>query len=109
MAGNALNTGTNELELVDFRILKKFGDKVYEGIYGVNVAKVKEIIKAINELYPNMDIDEVLEVQEGEIYDLLTKEEWLDLMADFKYRYKKEFNLAINVDMFLSKILKGVL
>ncbi|MCV6607259.1 MAG: chemotaxis protein [Campylobacterales bacterium] len=40
-----LKTGTNELELVDFRILKKVGDSVYEGIYGVNVSKVKEIIK----------------------------------------------------------------
>lgn len=39
------SAGTNELELVDFRILKKVGDKVYEGIYGVNVAKVQEIIK----------------------------------------------------------------
>jgi two-component system chemotaxis response regulator CheV len=33
------------MELVDFRILKKEEDKVYEGIYGVNVAKVREIIK----------------------------------------------------------------
>jgi two-component system chemotaxis response regulator CheV len=40
-----LKASTNELELVDFRILKKVGDTVYEGIYGVNVAKVKEIIK----------------------------------------------------------------
>ncbi len=40
-----LSSSRNELELVDFRILKKVGTKVYEGIYGVNVAKVKEIIK----------------------------------------------------------------
>ena len=66
--------------------------------------RIKEIIKAIKEIYPNMDIDEVLEVQEGEIYSLLTKEEWLNLMSKFKYRYKKEFNLAINVDIFLSKV-----
>ena len=40
-----LKTGSNEMELVDFRIFKQTGDKVYEGIYGVNVAKVREIIK----------------------------------------------------------------
>lgn len=40
-----LKTGTNEMELVDFRIFKQVGGKVYEGIYGVNVAKVREIIK----------------------------------------------------------------
>jgi two-component system chemotaxis response regulator CheV len=33
------------MELVDFRIFKQDGDKIYEGIYGVNVAKVREIIK----------------------------------------------------------------
>lgn len=40
-----LKSSNNELELVDFRILKKVGDKVYEGIYGVSVSKVREIIK----------------------------------------------------------------
>ena len=40
-----LKTGTNEMELVDFRIFKQVKEKVYEGIYGVNVAKVREIIK----------------------------------------------------------------
>lgn len=33
------------MELVDFRIFKQLGDRVYEGIYGVNVSKVREIIK----------------------------------------------------------------
>ena len=40
-----LRVGTNEMELVDFRIQKKEGDRIYEGIYGVNVAKVREIIR----------------------------------------------------------------
>ena len=42
---NTLKVGSNEMELVDFRLYKKDGDRVYEGIYGVNVAKVREIIK----------------------------------------------------------------
>lgn len=43
---NGLKVGSNEMELVDFRILKKEVDgSVYEGIYGVNVSKVREIIK----------------------------------------------------------------
>lgn len=42
---NSLNVGTNEMELVDFRVQKKEGNKIYEGIYGVNVAKVNEIIR----------------------------------------------------------------
>jgi len=42
---NQLRVGSNEMELVDFRIRKMIGNKVYEGIYGVNVSKVKEIIR----------------------------------------------------------------
>lgn len=42
---NTLKVGSNEMELVDFRIFKKEESGVYEGIYGVNVSKVREIIK----------------------------------------------------------------
>ena len=60
-----LKTGSNEMELVDFRIFKQSGDKVYEGIYGVNVAKVREIIKM-----PNLtELPGVPEYIEG-IFDL---------------------------------------
>lgn len=45
---NIVKTGSNEMELVDFRIFKQGQDKIYEGIYGVNVSKVKEIIKIPN-------------------------------------------------------------
>jgi two-component system, chemotaxis family, chemotaxis protein CheV len=45
MDDNVLKVGSNEMELVDFRIFKREGDEVYEGIYGVNVSKVREIIK----------------------------------------------------------------
>lgn len=42
---NILTAGSNEMELVDFRIFKQGGEGIYEGIYGINVAKVREIIK----------------------------------------------------------------
>lgn len=42
---NELKVGSNEMELVDFRIFKQEDGQVYEGIYGVNVSKVREIIK----------------------------------------------------------------
>ncbi len=42
---NMLKVGNNEMELVDFRIFRQMGDEVYEGIYGVNVSKVREIIR----------------------------------------------------------------
>ena len=42
---DSLKVGSNEMELVDFRIFKEEDGEVYEGIYGVNVSKVREIIK----------------------------------------------------------------
>lgn len=52
MDDNSLKVGSNEMELVDFRILKQEEDGVYEGIYGINVSKVREIIRvpALTEL-----------------------------------------------------------
>ena len=45
MDDNSLKVGSNEMELVDFRILKQENGSVYEGIYGINVSKVREIIR----------------------------------------------------------------
>lgn len=61
-----LKVGSNEMELVDFRILKQEEDgSVYEGIYGINVSKVREIIK-----FPELtDLPGTPEFIEG-IFDL---------------------------------------
>lgn len=45
MNNKSLKVGSNEMELVDFRIFKQEKNKVYEGIYGINVSKVREIIR----------------------------------------------------------------
>jgi two-component system chemotaxis response regulator CheV len=42
---NGIKLGSNEIELVDFRIMKEVDGQIYEGIYGINVAKVREIIR----------------------------------------------------------------
>ncbi len=62
---DVLQVGTNELELVDFRIFKEENGKIYEGIYGINVSKVREIIK-----YPKLtELPGVPDFIEG-IFDL---------------------------------------
>ncbi|MBU1927947.1 chemotaxis protein [bacterium] len=45
MKEKALKVGSNEMELVDFRIFKQEDGEIYEGIYGINVSKVREIIR----------------------------------------------------------------
>ncbi len=63
--GDILQVGTNELELVDFRIFKEENGEIYEGIYGINVSKVREIIK-----YPKLtELPGVPDFIEG-IFDL---------------------------------------
>jgi two-component system chemotaxis response regulator CheV len=42
---SSLKVGSNEMELVDFRIMKQEDGSIYEGIYGINVSKVREIIR----------------------------------------------------------------
>ena len=48
MDESSLKVGSNEMELVDFRILNQGAEGVYEGIYGINVSKVREIIRVPN-------------------------------------------------------------
>jgi two-component system, chemotaxis family, chemotaxis protein CheV len=63
---SVLKAGSNEMELVDFRILREEEDgEIYEGIYGVNVSKVREIIR-LPEL---TELPSVPEFVEG-IFDL---------------------------------------
>ena len=45
MDKSSLKIGSNEMELVDFRIMKQEDERIYEGIYGINVSKVREIIR----------------------------------------------------------------
>ena len=40
-----LKAGSNELEIVDFRIFEDKDGEVYEWIFGVNVAKVREVLR----------------------------------------------------------------
>jgi len=40
-----LESGTNELEIVEFYLDEKRGDEKYRGYYGINVAKVLEILQ----------------------------------------------------------------
>ncbi|MGA3116814.1 MAG: chemotaxis protein [Syntrophobacteraceae bacterium] len=43
--GILLATGTNEMEIVEFYLDESLGAEVYRGCYGINVAKVVEIIR----------------------------------------------------------------
>lgn len=77
-----LKADSNEMELVDFRIYKQGQHKVYEGIYGVNVAKVKEIIKipALTEL-PGVPeyIEGVFDLR-GVVIPVINLAKWMNII-----------------------------
>ncbi|RUM67889.1 MAG: chemotaxis protein CheV [Sulfurospirillum sp.] len=77
-----LKVGSNEMELVDFRLFKLNEDgEVYEGIYGVNVAKVREIIK-----FPKLTqlpgsphfIDGIFDLR-GVVVPVINLARWMDI------------------------------
>jgi two-component system chemotaxis response regulator CheV len=78
---DVLKVGSNEMELVDFRILKQEDDKVYEGIYGVNVAKVREIIKIpkLTELPGVPDYIEGIFDLRGVVIPVVNLAKWMEI------------------------------
>lgn len=79
---NILKVGSNEMELVDFRIQKATKGKIYEGIYGVNVAKVREIIKmpTLTELPGAPDyIDGIFDLR-GIVIPVVNLAKWMNII-----------------------------
>ena len=78
---NILKVGTNEMELVDFRLQRVTEDGIYEGIYGVNVAKVREIIKLpkLTELPGAPDfIDGIFDLR-GVVIPVINLAKWMNI------------------------------
>jgi two-component system chemotaxis response regulator CheV len=78
---NSLKVGSNEMELVDFRIFKQEDDKVYEGIYGINVSKVREIIRipALTELPGTPDFIEGIFDLRSVVIPVISLAKWMGI------------------------------
>lgn len=91
-----LKADSNEVELVDFRIYKQGQSKVYEGIYGVNVAKVKEIIKipALTEL-PGVPeyIEGVFDLR-GVVIPVINLAKWMNIIEPKEMQLKPRIIIA---------------
>lgn len=76
-----VKTGSNEMELVDFRIFRKGEDKIYEGVYGVNVSKVREIIKipVLTELPGTPDFIEGIFDLRGVVVPVINLAKWMEI------------------------------
>jgi two-component system chemotaxis response regulator CheV len=91
---NILETGKNELEIVDFRIYEDRPGEVYEWIFGVNVAKVREVLRMpkITKV-PNMppEVEGMAEIR-GKLIPVVSLARWMGLEEP---RERKKFLLHL--------------
>ena len=76
-----LETGKNELEIVDFRLYEDRDEGVYEWIFGVNVAKVREVLRMpeITKI-PNMprEVEGMAEIR-GKLIPVVSLAKWMGI------------------------------
>ncbi len=104
---NVLKVGSNEMELVDFRILKQDGDKVYEGIYGVNVSKVREIIKIPNltEIPGVPDYIEGIFDLRGVVIPVVNLAKWMNITVPREQKLKPRIIITEFSDILIGFIV----
>ncbi len=87
-----LQVGTNQMELVDFRMYEEKEDgTIYEGIYGINIAKVKEIIKHPNVIKiptKNSLLEGIYNLR-GEVIPIVSLAKWLNIREPKDIKTKK--------------------
>lgn len=93
---DVLKVGSNEMELVDFRIFKKVKDSIYEGIYGVNVAKVREIIQIpkLTELPGSPEYIEGIFDLRGVVIPVVNLAKWMSIEVPEEYKKKERIIIA---------------
>ncbi len=76
-----LKTGANELEIVDFRIFEDKEEGVYEWIFGVNVAKVREVLRMPKlTRVPNMpEVVEGMAEIRGKLIPVVSLSRWMGI------------------------------
>ncbi len=93
---DTLKVGTNEMELVDFRIHKLEKGKLYEGIYGINVAKVNEIIRLpeLTELPGVPDYIEGIFDLRGVVIPVINLAKWMNVEVPKNKKIKPRVIIA---------------
>ncbi len=87
-----LQVGTNQMELVDFRMFEEREDgSIYEGIYGINIAKVKEIIKypTVIKIPSKESLLEGVYNLRGEVIPIVSLAKWLNIKEPKDVKTKK--------------------
>nr|WP_026943695.1 chemotaxis protein CheV [Helicobacter rodentium] len=93
---DTLKVGTNEMELLDFRIYKLEKGKLYEGIYGINVAKVNETIRLpeLTELPGVPDYIEGIFDLRGVVIPVINLAKWMNVEVPKNKKIKPRVIIA---------------
>ncbi|BCD59902.1 MULTISPECIES: chemotaxis protein [unclassified Nitratiruptor] len=102
-----LETGANELEIIDFRMYEELEDgSVYEWVLGVNVAKVKEVIQKPEHIFKSPgsppEVEGLAKIRE-EVIPIVNLQKWMKIKAP-----KDKENKYVIVMEFLREII-GIL
>ncbi len=78
-----LETGANELEVIDFRMFEELADgSIYEWVLGVNVAKVKEVIQRPSNIFrsPGMpsEVEGLAKIRE-DVIPIVNLAKWMKI------------------------------
>lgn len=79
---NVMNIASNEMELVDFRLYEDKEGETYEGVYGINVAKVSGIVIYPEEIFESPGSPDYLLGMfdlRGEIVPLIDLTLWMNI------------------------------
>ncbi|RDU61297.1 chemotaxis protein [Helicobacter sp. MIT 14-3879] len=109
---------SNQIELIDFRINEEIDGQIYEGIYGINVAKVQEIIQMRETFELPASPDYIIGVFDlrGIVIPLIDLAAWLNIKhREFKIPIEKkriiiaEFNnLKIGFLVHEAKLIRRI-
>ncbi|NPA64409.1 MAG: chemotaxis protein CheV [Epsilonproteobacteria bacterium] len=99
-----LETGANELEVIDFRMYEEMEDgSTYEWVLGVNVAKVKEVIQRPKNIFrsPGMppEVEGLAKIRE-DVIPIVNLEKWMRITPP-----PNKYNKYVIVMEFLREII----
>ncbi|BAF69716.1 chemotaxis protein [Nitratiruptor sp. SB155-2] len=102
-----LETGANELEIIDFRMYEELEDgSIYEWVLGVNVAKVKEVIQRPDNIFKSpgspSEVEGLAKIRD-EVIPIVNLQKWMKIKAP-----QNKENKYVIVMEFLREII-GIL
>lgn len=90
---DVMRIASNEMELVDFRLYEDKDGQTYEGVYGINVAKVSGIVDYPEEIFETPGSPEYMLGMfdlRGDILPLIDLTKWMNIKSKEDIKTQKK-------------------